>query len=125
MPDRAFLRILAQGEREMNDVFGSLAHDIGDIVLRSAGPDGTIPIERLASIQAASRQVVDAAILGPGGRPFDEQNRAQSRYAEVIQRGQERMIDLELGRQAKMLGRLLPGDVRDGLRARWLQDSSH
>lgn len=119
-PDKAFLRILAQAEREMNDVFNGLAHNLGDIVLRSAGPDGIIPVERLPDIQAAARQLVDAAILGTGGRPFDDRNQAQSLYAQAIQRGQERMIDLALERQAKMLDKLLPEDVRNGLRMRYL-----
>ena len=122
--EREFLRVLAQAEGEMNTLFAQLAHDVGDVVLRSAGPDGVVPVERLREVQAAARRLVDQALLGPAGRPFSDSNDPQSAYARAIANGQIAMIDQVLERQARLLDRHLPADVRDGLRERYTRGTS-
>jgi hypothetical protein len=119
--DREFLAVLRQAETDMNGVFEPLAHQVGDVVLRSAGEDGKVPVERLRDVQAAAHRLVDAAILGPQNKAFDDGNKPLSGYARAISDGQLGMIDLALERQAKLLDRLLPADVRDGLRERFLR----
>ena len=120
MADREFVAVLREAERAMNAVFEPLAKQVADVMLRSQAPDGKVPIERLRDVQAAAHRLVDAAILGPQNRPFDDGNQPLSGYARAISDGQLAMIDLALERQAKLLDRLMPADVRDGLRERFL-----
>lgn len=121
--DREFIAVLAKAETDMNAVFDPLAKQVGDLVLRSAGQDGKVPVERLRDVQAAAHRLVDEAILGPQNRPFDDGNQPLSGYARAIATGQLAMIDLALERQAKLLDRLMPADVRDALRERFLRGS--
>ena len=120
----AFLGELSRAENQMTTIFDQLAKDVGQVVLRAAGPDGTVPVERLADVQRQAHALVDAVFVGPGGKGFDEAHQAPgahrplSPYARVISEGQLAMIDLALGRQAAILRRVMPEDVRQGMAAR-------
>jgi len=115
----AFLGTLDRAEQEMTALFDRLAGDVGDLVLRAAGPDGTVPVERLPALRAQMGRLVDAAFLGgPDRRPFTEVgNQPLAPFPEIISRGQMAMIDLALARAAKELDRL-PADVRERLARR-------
>jgi hypothetical protein len=115
----AFLGTLQQAEDEMTALFDKLAHDVGDLVLRAAGPDGKVPVERLPQLRAQVGRLVDAAFLGgPDRRPFSEEgNTPLAPFPAIISRGQLAMIDRALDRTAKSLDRL-PGDVRQQLQQR-------
>lgn len=114
-----FLGTLQQAEEEMTALFDQLARDVGDVVIRAAGPDGTVPVERLPAIRAQVGRLVDAAFLGgPDRRPFSEAgNQPLAPFPAIISRGQFEMIDRALGKTAKGLDRL-PADVRERLRQR-------
>lgn len=106
----------------MTTIFDQLARDIGQVVLRAAGPEGTVPVERLADVQRQAHALVDAVFVGPGGKGFDEAHQPLSPYARVISEGQLGMIDLALARQATILRRTMPEDVRQGMAARYRQE---
>lgn len=114
-----FLGTLQQAEDEMTELFDQLARDVGDVVIRAAGPDGKVPVERLPAIRAQVGRLVDAAFLGgPDRRPFGEEgNQPLAPFPAIISRGQLAMIDRALGKTAKDLDRL-PADVRERLRQR-------
>lgn len=119
--DRAgFLAALRTAETEMNRLFGQMAGELREVVLRAAGDDGTIPVERIPEVERQAHRIVDRYFLA-GGRAFDDANEPLSPYARVISTGQRAMIDQALERQAKLLDRLLPADVREGLRERYQQ----
>jgi hypothetical protein len=113
---------MARAEAELQALFAGLAHDLGEVVLRAAGPDGIIPTERLGEVQRGAEALVDATFLGQSRKPFDDTpsgRRPLSPYAKIVAEGQVRMIDLQLERQARLLDRVMPADIREGLRARW------
>jgi len=117
--DAALARELERAETEMNRLFEGLAHDVGDLVLRMAGPDGKVPLERLPDLLRAVRPVVDSVFIG-GRRaePFDERNEPLAPFPVVIARGQRAMIDAALEEQVTLLNRYLPEDVRHALALR-------
>lgn len=115
----AFLGELRAAEKEMDRVFGQLARDIGQVVLRNAGPDGTVPVERLPEVQRQARQLVDRVFVGPSGQAFDDRQQPQADYPRIIAEGQLAMIDQALARQAAILDRVLPEDVRQAMVARY------
>lgn len=110
---------LRDAEREMTALFDGLAREIGQVVMRYAGPDGTVPEERLGQVQAEARRLVSRAIVGDSRLPFDEENRPRSAYARILERGQMRLIDFALEEEAKRLRRVLPEDLRAALAQRW------
>lgn len=114
----AFLGTLARTDRDLARLMGEIAHDVADVVLREAGPDGKVAVERLGEVQRQAQAVVDAAFIGPARQPFDEKNQPMSPFARIIAGGQGRMIDLALERTAAILDRGLPDDVRAQLAAR-------
>jgi hypothetical protein len=117
-----FNRVLKDAEGEMDRLFGQMAREIGQVVMREAGMEGTVPVERLQRVQLQARQIVDRYFLGgPERRPFDEENQPQAAFPEVISRGQQAMIDMALERQAKLLKQHLPEDLRRRLVQLWLQ----
>ena len=118
----AFLGELRGAEAQMTSIFDQLATDIGQVVLRAAGPEGTVPVERLADVQRQAHALVDAVFVGPGGKGFDERNQPLSPYARVISEGQLAMIDQAFARQAAILQRTMPEDVRLGMAARYRQE---
>lgn len=121
----AFLGELRDAEAEMTTIFDQLATKVGQVVLRAAGPEGTVPVERLADVQRQAHELVDAVFLGPGGKAFDEApgaHRPLSPYARVISEGQYAMIDLALARGGAILRRTMPEDVRRGMAARYRQE---
>ena len=118
----AFLAELRAAEKQMTTIFDQLATDIGQVVLRAAGPEGTVPVERLADVQRQAHALVDAVFVGPGGKGFDEAHQPLSPYARIISEGQLGMIDLALAREATILQRLMPQDVQQGMAARYRQE---
>lgn len=117
----AFLGVLTEAERELQRLMAEIAHDVGDLVLRAAGPDGMVPVERIAELQKAAGQVVDAAFLGAGREPFNERNEPMAAYPRILAKGQLAMIDLALERQARLLEQHLPGDLLTALASRKVQ----
>ena len=115
----AFLGELARAEDEMTALFDGLARDVGDLVIRAAGADGTVPVEKLPAIRAQMGRLVDAAFLGgPDRRPFSEVgNQPLAPFPAIISRGQLAMIDQALAKATRGLDRL-PADVRERLRQR-------
>lgn len=99
-------RNLRDLERELDALFLKLARDIGLVVLRAAGPDGKVPVERLGQVQAESRRLVDAVFVGPNGRPFGEGNEPLAGYPRVIAEGQLAMIDMVLAEQERVMKRV-------------------
>ncbi len=118
---RALRSALRTAEGEMTALFDGLAREIGQVVMRAAGPDGTVPEERLGQVQAEARRLVSRAIVGDSRLPFDEENRPRSAYARIIERGQMALIDFALEQEAALLRRWLPEDVRAGLARMWGQ----
>jgi hypothetical protein len=114
----AFLGVLRQAEDGMDEVFGSLARDLGAMVMGMAAADGKVPVERLPEVQRRARQMVDAAFLGMGGKPYDEQHKPLAPFPRVISEAQLAMIDLALNRTAKILDDKMPEDVRRALAMR-------
>ena len=119
----AFLGVVRQTEAELGAVMAKLAHDAGDIVLRAAGPDGTIPIERLEGVQRQARMIVDAAFIGPVGQPFGEGNEGMAPYPRIIETGQRAMLELALERTGRILDERLPQDVQAVLSAQTFQEA--
>lgn len=115
----AFRRVLRDIERQMTAMFDELAGQVGQVILRYAGEDGKVPVERLQDVQREANRLVDAMMLGPGGRGFDEQNQPLSRYAQVIQDGQVRMLNLALERLGATMARYIPEDLLRELGRRW------
>lgn len=116
----AFLGTLRAAERQMSALFEQMARELGEVVLQAAGEDGTIAVERIPEVQRAAHRIVDRYFLGNGGVAFGEQNEPLSPYARIVADGQWAMIDAELSRQAKLLDRLMPADVREGVRRQYL-----
>ena len=115
-----FERILADAEREMDTLFGQLATEIGQIVLGAAGDDGTVPVERLQGVLEQVNAAVDRVFLGGAAqRPYGERNEPLAPFPRIISRGQYAQIDLVLERHVRILDKLLPADVRDGITRRW------
>ena len=111
--DRAAFRgVLRGAEDEMNVLFGQLATDIGQRVIRAQGPDGTVPVESLQRIQQEAGRMVDAVFVGSQRMPFDEQNEPLAPFPRIIAHGQKAMIDLALRRSAAILDRQLPEDLQ-------------
>ena len=108
----AFHQVLRTAEDEMNAMFGELATEISNVVLRAQGPDGTVPVERLQQIQQESARLIEAKFLGPQRQPFDERNQPQAPYPRILADGQLGMIDLALGRSEAILNRYLPEDLQ-------------
>lgn len=115
----AFAGTLAEAEREMDALFEGLARDVGNLVLRAQGPEGTVPVERLPELQRQARRLVDAAFVGPAGQPFSDAHEPLAPYPAVIAAGQWAMIDLALARTTAILSRHLPEDVRAQWARRW------
>lgn len=69
------LAVMRDADRDMAALFDQLAGQVATIVLREAGPDGTVPRTRLRAIQEASGAAVHALFLGRGRNgqpaPFD------------------------------------------------------
>ena len=109
----AFKRALRDAEDQMTALFGQLATDIGQMVMRAQGPDGTVPVELLQQIQREAGRMVEAVFLSAASRrPFDDQNEPLAPYPGIIADGQRTMIELALSRQAKILDRHLPEDLQ-------------
>lgn len=109
----AFLQVLREAEGEMTTIFGQLATELGQLVLKAQGPDGTVPVERLQQIQEQAGRLVEAKFLGgPQRRPFDDRNEPQAEYPRILAAGQRAMIDLALNRSATILNRYLPEDLQ-------------
>ena len=102
----------------MDVLFQQLATDVGNLVLRAAGPDGTVPVERLQELQQQAAQRVDAVFLGTDRRPYDAQNQPQAPFPQIVTDGQFAMIDLAQERTAKILDRYMPEEVRAQMAAR-------
>jgi len=60
----AMLRQLVKSEREMDSLFDRLAHDVGDLVLRAQGADGTVPLQALQQLRVETARLVGRAFLG-------------------------------------------------------------
>lgn len=114
----AFAAIHREAEEMMDTLFQQLAADVGNLVLRAQGPEGTVPVERLPELQRQAARLVDAAFLGAGGKPFDDANRPLAPYPRIVAEGQIAMIDLAQARTAATLDRLMPEEVRARLAAR-------
>lgn len=110
-----FLGNLMLSEAGLTRMLAELAHNVGDLVLRMAGPDGTVPVERLGSLQKAAEGLVDLMFIGQGGNPFDQAGMPASRFAGLIGDGQLAMVDLALERTGSILDARLPADVKQGL----------
>jgi len=102
----------------MDEVFGGLARDLGAMVMGMAEADGKVPVARLPEVQRRARAMVDAAFLGAGGRPYDDQHKPLAPFPRVLSQGQVAMIDLALKRTAKILDDKMPEDVRRALAMR-------
>ena len=115
--DRAqFVGVLRTAEAEMTAMFGQLASDIGQLLLGAAGPDGTIPPERIPELQHRIRPMVSRLFVGgPERRPFDDDHNPLAPFPVILSAGQIAMIDLALGREAAILDKHLPKDVRQRL----------
>lgn len=114
----AFLGVLRQAEGELTALFEGLATEVGNLVLRAQDPDGSVPLERLPELRAQVARLVDARFVGAGREPFDERNGPESPYAQIISDGQWAMVELALEREARILDRYLPEDLRQALAAR-------
>jgi len=108
----AMLRQLVKSEREMDALFDQLAHDVGDLVLRAQGPDGTVPLQALQQLRVETARLVGRAFLGADGRPFDDDNQPQAAFPRIISEGQQAMIELALEGTVEILDRMLPEDLR-------------
>jgi len=108
----AMLRQLVKSEREMDALFDQLAHDVGDLVLRAQGPDGTVPLQALQQLRVETARLVGRAFLGADGRPFDDDNQPQAAFPRIIAEGQQAMIELALEGTVEILDRMLPEDLR-------------
>jgi hypothetical protein len=109
----AFRGVLRDAEGQMDVIFARLARQIGQVVMQAAGPDGTVPVERLPEVQRQAGRLVDAVFVGRlQGKPFDEQNAPLAPYPDLLAEGQLDMIDLALMRQAAILDRYLPEDLQ-------------
>ena len=111
----AFRRQLIDSERQMDALFQQLAVDVGNLVLRAQNHDGTVPIERLAQLQQAAGRLVDEVFVGPGRRPFGDDNKPLAAFPRIIAEGQKAMIEIALERTAALLDKALPDDVRAAL----------
>ena len=105
-------RNLRDVEKEMDVLFQELARDIGQVVLRAAGPDGTVPVERLGAVQAQARRLVDGVFVGPNGRPFGEDNEPLAPFPQVVAEGQLAMIDMVLAKQERIMRKAEEGQPR-------------
>ena len=114
----AFAGVLGNAEGAMERIFRQLATDIGNLVLRAAGPEGTVPVERLPELQKQVAQLVDAVFLGADGKPYSDDNQPQAPYPQIVTDGQMAMIDLSQERTAKILDRTMPEEVRAEMAAR-------
>jgi len=95
-----FNGILAELEQDMSAMFKAMVGDIIPLLLSNAGPEGTVPVEKLRALQEQVSGVVERYMVGTRREPFDRDFRPGSAYAEIIARGQGKMIDLALTRSA-------------------------
>ena len=113
-----FRRQLIDSERVMDALFQQLAEDVGNLVFRAQGLDGTVPIEALPRLQKESGKLVRAQFLDASGRGFDDNNEPLAPFPKVIAEGQKAMIDVALERTATILDKALPEDLRLRMAAR-------
>ena len=114
----AFAGVLGNAEGAMERLFRKLANDIGNLVLRAAGPEGTVPVERLPELQRQTAQLVDAVFLGAGGKPYADDNQPQAPFPQIVTEGQMSMVDLAQERTAKLLDQYMPEEERARMAAR-------
>ena len=96
----------------MDILFQVLAEDIGNLVLRAQGDDGTVPVSKLPQLQRQAGRLVDEAFIGGQREPYGENNEPQAPFPRIITEGQMAMIDVALEREAAILDKHLPDDLR-------------
>jgi len=119
--DRArFNRVLNEAEAAMDAMFADMARELGALVMRSAGQDGTVPVEQLIQVQRQARAIVDRYFVQGQSGGFDEEGRPLTPYARIIADGQNAMIDIAFEREAAIYRDKLPEDVRRLLVREWM-----
>ncbi len=107
-----FLRQLIDTEKQMDVLFQTLAENISYLVLRAQSDDGTVPISKLSQLQRQAGRLVDEVFIGGQREPYGENNEPQTPFARIITEGQLAGIDVALEREAAILDRYLPEDLR-------------
>ncbi len=110
------LAVMREANTDLTALFDQLARQIGTIVLREAGPDGTVPRTRLRAIQEASGAAVSALFLGRARSgqpaPFDVVAGAVvplSPYMTVLWRAVAQATRVGVDQQAQIMRKALAG----------------
>lgn len=110
------LAVMREADRDMTALFDQLAGQVATLVLREAGPSGTVPRTRLRAIQEAAGQAVHALFLGRSRTgqpaPFDVvMGRVVplSPYMTVLWGAVERATRVAVDQQAQIMRKALAG----------------
>lgn len=93
-------------ERALTALFEALSERIGGILLATAGPDGTIPLQDGDMIRRRAREIVETYFVQRVPLHGNEYNQERAHLSDMIDRARQELRDAPTRQTARIRGRL-------------------